>query len=345
MAINGRIAVRLAELNLDLTLPSGQCFRWKKLPLTESTHHWVGVVDGLVIDLTQDAQREQLEYTVLNGTNAASGDSDGPVIKKMRTKALESSSNRNVSQKAVENLLNSYFQLDTSLASLYQEWSKCDRDIFAKLSPKFTGIRVLDQNPTETLFSFICSSCNNIKRISQMVEKMCNMFGEFLYDHPQLGRLHAFPTVEKLAEPAVDPQLRKLGFGYRAKFIQQAAKHIVDSKINLNSLKLMPHEEARKQLTDLPGIGPKVADCICLFSLGKSESIPVDTHVFQIAQRYCPHLKSKKSVSDKIYREIVTLFQDKFGAHAGWAHSVLFVADLSDFKEKKHKKTESSKPK
>lgn len=307
------------------------------MPL-KSTHHWVGVVDRFVIDLRQYEDKDEIEYSVLNCTTT--GDEEvGHKAKKLKSNHLKVHNAEGVTNLQIEKLLTRYFQLDTPLKPLYEQWTKCDPHIFAKISPNFTGVRVLAQDPTETLFSFICSSCNNIKRISQMVDKMCNSLGDFLYHHPQLGPLHAFPAVEKLADASVDPLLRKLGFGYRAKFIQQSAQLILQSKVNLDQLKHVTHPEAKKQLTSLPGIGPKVADCICLFSLNKAEAIPVDTHVFQIAQRYLVHLKAKKSVSDRIYQEVTKFFQDKFGTHAGWAHSVLFTADLSDFKETKKSKS------
>ena len=83
----------------------------------------------------------------------------------------------------------------------------------------------------------------------------------------------------------------------------------------------------------LSGIGPKVADCILLMSLDKTDAIPVDTHMFQIAAKsYLPHLKGCKSVTDKVYSEIGDHFRSLYGDYAGWAHSVLFSADLEHLK-------------
>ena len=83
----------------------------------------------------------------------------------------------------------------------------------------------------------------------------------------------------------------------------------------------------------LSGIGPKVADCILLMSLDKTDAIPVDTHMFQIAAKsYLPHLKGCKSVTDKVYWEIGDHFRSLYGDYAGWAHSVLFSADLPHLK-------------
>ncbi|XP_075984061.1 8-oxoguanine DNA glycosylase isoform X2 [Anticarsia gemmatalis] len=92
---------------------------------------------------------------------------------------------------------------------------------------------------------------------------------------------------------------------------------------------------------------PQVADCICLMSLNHLEALPVDTHVYQIAaQNYLPHLRGKKNVTDKMYVEIGDHFRSLYGHMAGWAHTVLFCADLKKFQQKENCNTEeNSKPK
>ena len=98
-------------------------------------------------------------------------------------------------------------------------------------------------------------------------------------------------------------------------------------------MKKLDREKAHRELTKLHGIGAKVADCICLMSLDKLDSVPVDTHVWQIATtKYLPHLKHHKTVTDKAYKEIGNFFRQHFGEYAGWAHVVLFCADLKKFK-------------
>ena len=119
-----------------------------------------------------------------------------------------------------------YFALDTGLAALYDSWSSAD-ERFAAVAPKFPGIRMLQQDFMETLFSFICSSNNNIQRIQQMVEKLCVHYGTAICDLD--GRtLYSFPTVERLAEKEVEGKLRELGFGYRAGFVQKSAQYITE---------------------------------------------------------------------------------------------------------------------
>ena len=129
----------------------------------------------------------------------------------------------------------------------------------------------------------------------------------------------------------VEQTLRMLGFGYRAAYISKTAKQIMAAggKEYLFSLRSLPYDNAKKELLKLTGIGPKVADCILLMSLDKPSAIPIDTHMFQIAaQKYLPHLRERKTVTDKVYEEISEHFRSLYGDYAGWAHSVLFSADL-----------------
>ena len=117
------------------------------------------------------------------------------------------------SDSADEAVLREYFQLDIKLCDLYEKWSKADFH-FQEVSRDFSGIRMLRQDPVENLFSFICSSNNNISRISGMVERMCEKYGQKILELD--GRTYySFPTIEQLAQRDVEQHLRELGFGYR----------------------------------------------------------------------------------------------------------------------------------
>ncbi|KAL8596771.1 hypothetical protein ACOMHN_053867 [Nucella lapillus] len=226
-------------------------------------------------------------------------------------------------------VLQDYFQLNVDIDALYQQWSRAD-PYFKKTASDFWGIRILRQDPVENLFSFICSSNNNISRISSMVGKLCDHYGDPVTEVD--GKLyHSFPVVASLARPGVEEKLRELGFGYRAKFIATSAKYIMENSGEgwVSSLRGCLYEEAKTALMKLCGVGAKVADCVCLMSLDKTGAIPVDTHVWQFAARnYLPKLVSAKSVTDKLYLEIGDHFRNLWGQYAGWAHSVLFTAEL-----------------
>lgn len=163
---------------------------------------------------------------------------------------------------------------------------------------------------------------------------------------------HDFPSPENLAGDDVEVHLRELGFGYRAKYLAQTARLIAREKSegwleNLSNPELPGasgdikpegrdgYREAHRELVKLQGVGPKVADCVCLMGLGWSESVPVDTHVWQIAQRDYKFGKGKhKSLTKVTYDAIADHFRSLWGKEAGWAHSVLFAADLRTFSER-----------
>ena len=105
----------------------------------------------------------------------------------------------------------------------------------------------------------------------------------------------------------------------------------------LNSLRNLSYVEIQSALTTLPGIGRKVADCVALFSLDQIDAIPVDTHIWAITNRdYSSYsrllLNSPKTLTDKIYQEIQRIFKEIFEVYAGWAHSLLFAGELTDFR-------------
>uniref|UniRef100_UPI00398EBC93 N-glycosylase/DNA lyase n=1 Tax=Pristiophorus japonicus TaxID=55135 RepID=UPI00398EBC93 len=236
-------------------------------------------------------------------------------------------------------ILTNYFQLHVRLSELYSHWSQADKN-FERVAQDFPGVRMLRQDPAECLFSFICTSNNHISRITGMIERLCQTYGERLCKLDSYT-YYSFPALQTLAGDDVEKQLRVLGFGYRAKFVSQSAKMILETHGSdwLNSLREAPYEEAKRALCTLPGVGAKVADCVCLMSLDKPEVIPVDTHVWQITKRdYLSHLGAgQKSLTDKMYREIGDFFRSLWGPFAGWAHSVLFAADLKKFQVYKYK--------
>jgi 3-methyladenine DNA glycosylase/8-oxoguanine DNA glycosylase len=154
-----------------------------------------------------------------------------------------------------------------------------------------------------------------------------------------LGAFYAFPTIAQLSE-ATEEQLRSMGFGYRAKFIAGSVAALsaaapVSPDAYLASLRdEKTYAEAKAALASLPGVGPKVAACVCLFSLDKHAAIPVDTHVWQLAvEHYVPELRAK-SLTPRVMDEVEAAVVKVFGAYAGWAHNTLFVAELAHVRAK-----------
>jgi 3-methyladenine DNA glycosylase/8-oxoguanine DNA glycosylase len=148
---------------------------------------------------------------------------------------------------------------------------------------------------------------------------------------------YVFPSVADLATKATVDELRANGFGYRANFIVDTARALLSRGGNkyLLGLRLVrDRKEIIRELATLPGIGRKVASCIALLSLDCTDQVPVDTHVWQLTLRqYAPQWQNK-SLTEKRYDEVGTLFRERFGTHCGWAHQVLFAAELASFQER-----------
>lgn len=132
------------------------------------------------------------------------------------------------------------------------------------------GIRVLRQEPWEAFITFIISQNNNIARIKGIVERICIAFGEEIEKD-----VYAFPTPERLAKEPVE-SFAKLGCGYRAEYISFAAKEVFEGRLVLEPLMTAPIAEARERLLAVKGVGPKVADCVLLYGLGRVERCPAD---------------------------------------------------------------------
>ncbi|KAG0353156.1 8-oxoguanine glycosylase ogg1 [Gamsiella multidivaricata] len=327
-----------SELDLSTTLKCGQSFRWHRQHQELASGQislptWSCVLDRRlwIIQETEDGFkyrtfRPSVSSKVKVDHNQGAQqehDQDQDFEQNMRDD---------------KEFLRDYFQLDVPLTELYNKWSKADTNFKAK-APHFPGVRILRQDPVENLICFICSSNNNISRISQMATKLCQEYGSPITVPPEEPNesprtFFGFPTIDALAQDGVEEILRSLGFGYRAKYIANTAKMISamgNGEKWLMGLRNLPYEKAHSALLALQGVGPKVADCVCLMSLDKHNSIPVDTHVWQIAVRdYQFRFEGKvpKTISPTIYKAVGKHFVDLFGDYSGWAHSVLFAADL-----------------
>ncbi|CAG8433043.1 6330_t:CDS:2 [Ambispora gerdemannii] len=314
------------ELRLETTLKCGQSFRWK----VSGENEWSCAFKGRLVTLRQMSSGISFRTYPINSTVSSSTSSQPEQKTRQTEKDLDS----------VYKFLHDYFQLNLNLSECYARWSAVDPN-FAKVAQQFQGIRILRQDPVENLICFICSSNNNINRISQMIEKLCRKYGKKICTLNNEDYFD-FPTLEKLARSNVEEELKKLGFGYRAKYISQTANYILnnisDGEKWLFSLRNASYKDAHSSLLRLSGVGPKVADCVCLMSLDKQNAIPVDTHVWQIAKREygfdTKPGKSPKTLTNRMYEEISDHFRTLFGDYSGWAHSVLFAADLKVFENR-----------
>ncbi|KAI0898407.1 8-oxoguanine DNA-glycosylase [Annulohypoxylon nitens] len=336
-----KLPLSLADLCIETTLRCGQSFRWRKID-----DEWNCVLYGRLLSLKQD--KTHLHYKVIS-----------PIVPPSLTPPLSVKDEpESEDDDDTEALLRHYFSLKHDLTALYDQWSNSDPN-FRKKAPKFTGIRILSQSPWEALIAFICSSNNNISRISQMVHKLCIHYGP-LIGHVGDEAFHDFPTPQALSGKKVEAHLRELGFGYRAKYIAETARLVSEEKpegwleslinpdnpgwsttMTNETIEPPTYRYAHEQLLLLSGVGPKVADCVCLMGLGWNEAIPVDTHVWQIAQRDYKFGKVKtKTFSKAMYNAVGDHFREIWGKQAGWAQSVLFTANLKSFSEQASGKVE-----
>ncbi|MBI4144610.1 hypothetical protein HY493_00195 [Candidatus Woesearchaeota archaeon] len=197
--------------------------------------------------------------------------------------------------------LTSFFGLDVDYAAIKRKLSK---DAMLRTAIKaYPGIHIVRQDPWECTVSFLCSSFSNIKKIQLNLRKLTECFGES----------GAFPCPGDIDD---HPRIKSCSTGYRSKYIFEANK-LVDDR-SLNALKRLPYAEAKARLMELPGIGEKVADCICLFSLDKTEAFPVDVWIKRVIEELYFEGKSMKE------RDVRDFAKQRWGALAGYAQQYLY---------------------
>ncbi|RKU11654.1 hypothetical protein C6501_12275 [Candidatus Poribacteria bacterium] len=179
---------------------------------------------------------------------------------------------------------------------------------------RFWGMRLLNQELWETIASFILSQNNNMARIRSIIQLLSERFGQRLAFDGYVD--YTFPLPQTLADAGVD-EIFACGTGYRARYLWNAASTVANGKLELEALKRMDYPEAKQELIKLEGIGEKVADCICLFSLGHLTALPIDVWIKRIFERV--YLR-KRATS----REIQEFAKNYFGEFVGYAQQYLF---------------------
>ena len=187
-------------------------------------------------------------------------------------------------------------------------------DVMKKAVRYGSGIRILKQNLWETVVSFIISSSNNIPRIKGIIERLCALFGDEI---EYMGEIYySFPSAEKLSALSRE-DLSPIRAGYRDKYILDAAQKFSGGILSDEYICSLKTAEAKKALMSVNGIGEKVANCILLFGLGRTESFPVDVWIKRIME-YC-YFDSEQSIET-----ISQAAADKFAPLGGFAQQYLF---------------------
>ena len=267
--------------NLKDIFTCGQCFRWEE----NEDKSYTGIVKENVINIKEQGN----DYVI-----------------------------KSVGNDEIEKLVIDYFDLNRDYKALQEKLSKIDENM--EKSIKYgQGIRLLNQDLWETLISFIISANNNIPRIQKIIKRLSKNFGKkIIFEN---NEYYTFPTAQKLKDVTIE-KYRELGLGFRDKRIYETTQIILENKVNLQELENNPNTlEVRETLLTLPGVGPKVADCILLFSdLKRLEVFPIDVWVNRVMNELYIHGDENK-ISKK---QIEQIAKEKFGNLAGLAQQYLF---------------------
>ena len=260
----------------------GQCFRWNK----QEDGSYTGIFKENVVNVKKENNR---------------------IIFKGICK-------ENIKEECID-----YFDLDTDYDNIKNKLSNVDD--YLKTSIEYgEGIRILNQDLWETLISFIIQANNNIPRIKGIIERISKSYGKKIVWNN--NEYYTFPTPQELSKASVE-DLRKLGLGFRDVRVYKTTKIINE---NPDKLKKLADEKdvnkLKEELLQFPGVGPKVADCIMLFStLKRLEVFPIDVWVRRVMNELYIKNEDETKINKK---EIEELAKIKYGNLAGIAQQYLF---------------------
>lgn len=268
--------------DLSLTLGIDQALRWSR-PDEQGWHS--GVVWGERVRLRQNADENRVEFQ-----------------------------SRSTDER-LGAMLHDYLSLDEDIQPAHRVLREHDPKM-RRLVELYGGMRILRQEPWECLITYAVSPRHQVERIRQAIEQLAERFGRPI---PPCGgdKRRAFPAPGCLAEAALEELSGlRLGMPRHGPYIQALAREVHTGDLNLEALSHVPYEEARERLMQCKGIGPKVADCVLLFSLNKPGAFPIDTHV----RRALVKMYGLTGTDSERLRWA----QYQFGPHAGYASQLLF---------------------
>ena len=277
------ILKNIKSFELKHVFECGQCFRWN----IEEDGSYTGVVGQNVINVAKKQ--------------------DNIIIK-------------GIFNDDIKEVCTRYFDLNTNYEEIKDILSKIDKHMELSIQYGY-GIRILHQDVWETLISFIISANNNIPRIKGIIERLSKKYGKEIKWREK--RYYTFPTPEELSKASIK-DLRLLGLGFRDKRVYETTKMVKENEINLKKLEqLKDIDKLSEELLKFPGVGPKVADCIMLFSMKKYEVFPIDVWVKRVmTELYFNNQQDlKTNLSNK---KILEYAENKFGKLAGLAQQYLF---------------------
>lgn len=221
---------------------------------------------------------------------------------------------KGVDKKSFDEIFYNYFDLSRDYKLVMEELAK--DEVMKNATEYGKGIRILNQDKFETIISFIISANNQIPRIKKSIEKISEMYGDYLGEDEN-RKYFSFPSAEKLSLARPEDLREFARVGFRDKRIVETANLIRDGRVNIDEIDKMELEDARRTLQELPGVGPKVADCILLFAFDRKESFPVDVWIKRVMEElYLKEVTPKSKIAMR-GREV-------FGKNAGFANQYLF---------------------
>lgn len=263
----------------------GQCFRWN----IQEDGSYTGIFKSNVINVKEE--KSSSGYDII-----FEGICDGDI----------------------KEVCTNYFDLERDYEKIKEELSKVDENL-RKAICYGAGIRILNQDLWETIISFIISANNNIPRIKKIIENISKKYGDEIIFRG--NKYYTFPDPQSLAKATME-DLRNLGTGFRDKYIFETTNSILTNKISLDNLQQKETKKVREELLKLPGVGPKVADCILLFSnLSRFDVFPIDVWVRRVMNDLYIHNENEKNVKKQ---EIEKLAYEKFRNLEGLAQQYLF---------------------
>jgi N-glycosylase/DNA lyase len=213
--------------------------------------------------------------------------------------------------------ITSVLRLDDDLEAFYRAFDPSKEDIITRTFAPLKGLRLMrGNNLFETLISSISTQHNSIVLWTKSMKLVRDIYGRAVRLSDG-STVHLFPKPEALASTS-EHDLERTGLAYRGKYIIEAARRVRDGSLNLEELRNEDYETAKRKLVELPGVGPKVADCILLYGLGKTEAAPVDIWIHRIVRRLYFH--GANVSTEKVGR----FLRERYGNWAGYVQLYLY---------------------
>jgi N-glycosylase/DNA lyase len=292
---------KASELSLAATLDCGQCFRWKKdnSDLSE------------LLKKNDKIRRKDNRNNCNDNYSANEMVSYLGVVCGLPIRVWNDGDSVWARGHGELNFWRDYFDLDRNYDEILSQFG---HHAFTRAAINYgRGLRVLRQDAWEMLCSYVISQNNNIPKISSSISKLCVLCGERIeFDGVEF---YSFPSADKILS-LEKSELRRIGLGYRVDYVISAARAIVSGELKLDELKNLSTEESRERLLRIHGVGPKVANCVLLFGLGKLDAFPIDTWISKAAKYYDNDLEGSR-----------------FGQYAGIAQEYIFYY-IRNLKEK-----------